>query len=85
MGRTPTAPRCALLVDFNGTIQAVSLPYVAEKVGMGWFLVASDDDVMSEPMPPPAMDMRLLSDGQSNPVRDHGYGVARDNDETEER
>lgn len=39
-------PRSALMVDHDGTIQAVALEYMDEKKALGWFLVASDADVL---------------------------------------
>lgn len=59
---------------------------IAAAVAQGWIVLGSDSDVLSEPIPARTMDMRLLSDGQSNPHREsHGYGVARDCDEGDER
>ena len=81
----PQTPRSALMVDENGAILAVALPFVAEKVTLGWFLVATDDEILSEPLPPPAMDMQKLANTQSNPHRDHGYGIVRDHDTGDER
>ena len=54
------------MVDFNGRIQDVPLADVAQRITEGWFMVATDADVMSEPIPERTMDMRLLS----NPRRD---------------
>lgn len=34
------------MVDHDGVIQAVALEYVDEKKALGWFLVASDADVL---------------------------------------
>lgn len=55
-------PTCALMVDDSASIVAVALPYVAEKITMGWFLVARDDEVLSEPLPE-------AEPHQSNPKR----------------
>lgn len=39
-------PRSALMVDSEGHIVAVALDYLDEKKALGWFLVASDADVL---------------------------------------
>ena len=54
------------MVDYNGRIQDVPLADVEQRISEGWFMVATDADVMSEPLPTPKMDMDLLS----NPRRD---------------
>ena len=68
-------PTCALMVDDSAAIVAVALPYVAEKITLGWFLVARDDDVLSEPIPEP---IPAPEPSQSNPQREHRYRVDAD-------
>lgn len=46
-------PRCALMVDDVNAIVAVALDCVDEKKAMGWFLVASEADLL--PFNPPKL------------------------------
>lgn len=49
------------MVDFNGRIRDVPLAEVEQRITEGWFMVATDADVMSEQLPPSKMNMDLLS------------------------
>ena len=64
----------ALMVDGEGAILAVREPFVAEKLALKWFFIASDADI-PEPIHVPA-DMKLLS----NPRRHEEQWPDRESD-----